>query len=72
MIARARLIAAALVLVALLAFLLVQWGAGNQRARDAANEARDYRTTTERIRDATDLDRSPDAVLDRLRRHAER
>lgn len=55
-----------LVLVVALVALGVRWQIDRQTARDAA----DYRDAIERMQDANDLDRSPDAVIDRLRGHA--
>lgn len=61
----------ALLAVVTAGFFLVQWGASNQRTETIAREARDYRQTIERILDATEDDRSPDAVLERLRAHGQ-
>jgi hypothetical protein len=67
---RLALIGGAVAAVLAVAVVLVLWGASGQRARDAAQDAKEYRQTMERMQDATDLDRSPDAVLERLRQHA--
>lgn len=57
----------ALLAIVATGFLLVQWGAANQRSKTIAREAMEYRQTIERIQNATEFDRSPDAVLERLR-----
>lgn len=54
-----------------LAGLLIGIGMDWQRDRQIARDAEGYQDGIERIQDANDLDRSPDAVLERLHRHAD-
>lgn len=52
---------------------LIYWrGGADQRAADAIEDAETYRDTRKVIEDATSPDLPDDAVLERLRRHAER
>jgi hypothetical protein len=65
-------LAVAVALILAVAGVIYWRGGADQRAADLIEDAETYRDTRKAIEHATDRDLPDDAVLERLRRHAER